>query len=89
MKTDLPDGPVATSNPGLVWLLTGRRTVALMNPATHWEQWQQIGIRYAAALTVAPKPSASLDYSVLFESPRYKLWVISIPPRLTESDKGR
>lgn len=83
------EGPVATSNPGLVWLATGRKTVALMNPSTHWKEWQERGIRYAAVLHVAEKPASWLGYRVLFESPRLKLWVIDIPPGLTENASDR
>ncbi len=87
MNANASEGAVATNNPGLVWLLTGRKTVALMNPSTHREQWERQGIRFAVALTDAPKLSESVGYVVAFESPRLKFWVLELLPRLTESAK--
>jgi hypothetical protein len=78
MNNELPDGTVATSNPGLVWLLTGRKTVALMNPLTHWSEWQAAGIRYVVTLHVTPQPPPWLGYRTLYESPRLRLWVLEI-----------
>lgn len=87
MNANVPDGAVATSNPGLIWLATGRKTVAYSNPRTHWEGWQTAGIRYAATLHVHPPPPDSVPNRLLFESSRLKLWVAELRPGLTESDK--
>lgn len=74
--------PIATSNPGLIYLATGRKTVALSDPRAHLEEWQQIGVRYAVALHVADKPPRSLNFRPLYESPRLRLWVMELPARL-------
>lgn len=74
--------PIASSNPGLIYLTTGRKTVALSNPRTHLEEWQQIGVGYAVALHVAEIPPRSLNFEPLYESPRLKLWVMKLPARL-------
>ena len=74
--------PIASSNPGLVYLTTGRKTVALSNPRTHLEEWQQIGVGYAVALHVADKPPRSLQFRPLYESPRLNLWVMELPAGL-------
>lgn len=74
--------PIASSNPGLVYLATGRKTVALSNPRTHLHEWQQLGVRYAVALHQAEKPSESLRFRPLYESPRLKLWVFEVPAEL-------
>jgi hypothetical protein len=92
MRTNLhEDGAVASSNPGLVYLSTGRQTVGLTNLRPKWLELQLNGIAFAAALTRAENPSSSLGFPTLFESPRLKLWVVGIPAprRLTESDNRR
>jgi hypothetical protein len=73
--------PIASSNPGLIYLTTGRKTVALSNPRTHLEEWQQIGVGYAVALHVAERPPRSVNFEPLYESPRLKLWVMKVPAR--------
>ena len=79
MNRNLPrDGAVTSTNPGLIYLLTGRPTVALDNPADNWERWQQIGVRYAVAARVVGKPPAYLGYRLLYESPRHRLWVLEL-----------
>jgi len=74
--------PIASSNPGLVYLATGRKTVALSNPRTHLEEWQQLGVRYAVALHQAEKPPQSLRFRPLYESAQLKLWVMELPAGL-------
>jgi hypothetical protein len=73
------DSPIASSNPGLLYLATGRKTVALSNPRTHLAEWQQLGVRYAVAVHVADKPPRSLGFRPLYESSRLKLWVLELP----------
>jgi hypothetical protein len=80
------EGPVATSNPGLVYLTTGRRTLALTNLRNHWLALQNAGVPYAATLHMTDRPNADRDFKVIYESPRLKLWVVEIPP--TPSDKN-
>jgi hypothetical protein len=83
VRENLPDrSPIASSNPGLVYLATGRRTVALSNPQTHLDAWQQLGIRYAVALHQAEKPPQHLEFRTLYESPKLKLWVVAMPAEL-------
>jgi hypothetical protein len=80
VNTNLRDGsPIASSNPGLVYLATGRKTVALSNPRTHLSEWQALGVRYAVALHVADRPPRSLGFRQVHESPRLKLWVVELP----------
>jgi len=73
------DGPVATSNPGLVYLTTGRRTLALTNLQSHWLALQQAGVPYAATLHMTDPPDTDSDFKVVYETPRLKLWVVEIP----------
>jgi hypothetical protein len=72
------DATVVSTNPGLVYLLTGRKAVAYVDPVKNRERWQAAGIHYAAALNVTPRPGRSLGHRLLFESPRLKLWVMEL-----------
>jgi hypothetical protein len=82
INTHLPaDAKVASTNPGLVYLLTGRRAVSYVEPVTNWPHWQRAGIRYAVALHAVPEPNRALGFRTLYESPRLGLWVLeTVPP---------
>lgn len=82
MSAHLPPGAtVAATNPGLVYLLTGHKTVALVDPLHNWQRWKDLNIRYLAALHVASKPGNALGYKVLYESPRLGLWILDLTPQ--------
>jgi hypothetical protein len=75
----LPAGASAAStNPGLIYLATGRKAVPYVDPDARWEQWRRAGIRYIVALHDVPRPDASSGYEVLYESPRLGLWVLKM-----------
>jgi hypothetical protein len=74
------DYKVESSNPGLVYLLTGRKAIALTDPHNRWRTWRAQGIHYAVSLHAIPRPGDYLGYRVLYESPRLKLWVLEILP---------
>jgi hypothetical protein len=76
-----PGAAVASTNPGLVYLLTGHRTVAIVDPSHNWQRWKDSGVDYAAALHVASKPGPELGYRLRYESPRLGLWVLEIAPK--------
>jgi hypothetical protein len=79
MNGQLPaDGAVASTNPGLIYLLTGRHAVALDDAPSHWERWRESGVRYAVATRAAEKPPTSLGYRLVYESARQKLWILDI-----------
>jgi hypothetical protein len=79
-------GAVTTTNPPLVYLLTGRKTVAYVDVSASWPRWQGMGVRYAAAFHVTEQPPERLGYRVLFKSPQLGLWLLELPPaRLTEN----
>jgi hypothetical protein len=89
MRANLPDdGLVASTNPGLVYLRTGRRTVASDNPSQNWQRWQAVGVRHMVALRTIDLPPRSLGYEILFVSPRRRLWVIELTAS-SRSDKAR
>ena len=78
MKDNLvDDGAVAASNPGLVYLRTGRKGVAMDDWRTKWHAWKAHGIRYLVALRPLDLPDRSaVPYRVLYQTARHKLWVI-------------
>jgi hypothetical protein len=64
------DGAIATSNPPLVYLLTGRKSVGSDNPAKYWETWNQLGVRYLVRTQYALRPvqndAAEATYKTLY-----------------------
>ncbi len=77
MEQNLPPGaPVAATNPGLIYLRTGRRTVALADIAGRREAWKAAGIRYVVALRPTPLPAQSFGFKTLYESRRR--WILEI-----------
>jgi len=68
---------VASSNPGLVYLRTGRRGVVSVDPAANLHAWQAAGIRYIVALRPTPLPRKSLGLKQIYAS--RGLWVVEIP----------
>lgn len=45
---------VASLNPALVNLYTGRKSIASNNPEANWENWKRLNVRYMAYLSVYP-----------------------------------
>jgi hypothetical protein len=48
------DAVVASENPALVYLYTGRQSVAIDDPAGNWERWKRLNVRYMARLPLYP-----------------------------------
>ncbi len=48
------DAVIASLNPALVHLYTGRKTVASNNPEGNWENWKRLNVRYLAYISVYP-----------------------------------
>ena len=71
-------GAVASNNPGLVYLRTGRRAVAIADPTANQSRWQALGVRYVVALQPAEQPDRSLRPRLLFQTGRGRLWVVEI-----------
>ena len=71
-------GAVASTNPALIFLQTGRRGVAIDDARGRWAAWRALGIRYVVDLNGSELPERSLGYRVLFTTARSKLWVIEI-----------
>jgi Glycosyltransferase family 87 len=76
IEASLPDdGSVASSNPGLVYLRTGRKGIVSAYPDKNWESWRASGVRYVAALRRSELPSRWWKAQVLFQTKR-RLWVV-------------
>jgi hypothetical protein len=78
MRTNLHDaGSVATDRPPLVYLLTGRKTVAIDNLDDNWERWRALGVRYVVSLAPSELPNPSHGYRIRFQSPSRR-WIIEM-----------
>jgi len=71
-------GAVASTNPALIFLRTGRRGVAIDDARGRWEAWRKLGIRYVVDLNGSELPDQSLGYRVLFGTARSRFWVVEI-----------
>ena len=78
MNANLPPAAVASTNPGLVYLLTGRKTVATDDFTRGWPRWKAAGIRYMVALRPLGLPQKTLGYRVVYESKARHYWVVDI-----------
>lgn len=70
------EGGVASNNPGLVYLTTGRRGVSMGGVRENWPAWRQLGIRYGVAVHPADKPSAAVPARLLHEAAHGRRWVV-------------
>jgi hypothetical protein len=79
MKGHLPEGAaVVTTNPALVYLATGHKTLALDGYQDNWRRWKAGGARYVVALRPLALPESPAVFRLLYQSSRRKLWVIEI-----------
>jgi hypothetical protein len=80
MKSSLGTGGIiATTNPALLYLKTGRKSIGCDHPTAEWHTWKGRGVRYVAVLFPLALPTAHRDdFKVLYQSPAKKLWVIEI-----------
>jgi hypothetical protein len=75
-----PDDVIVTTNPGLVFLATGRKTAVLTDVRNRWESWRSAGMRYAVSLHLIQRPPEIVGYTILYESPILRLWILGIEP---------
>jgi Dolichyl-phosphate-mannose-protein mannosyltransferase len=69
------DGLLVTTNPGLVYMRTGRKSIASDHPLVEWHRWKQLGVRYVAVLYPLDLPAG--QHKVLFQTPGH-LWVVEL-----------
>lgn len=74
---------IATSNPPLINLLTGHKTVGCNEPIRNLENWQRLGVRYIVYLAASPvRESDQIEQhsQVIYRSPSTGLRVLAINP---------
>jgi hypothetical protein len=69
---------IASTNPGLVYLRTGRKGVGSGEPLQNWEKWRAAGVRYVVALRPIELPPPSLNGKVVFRSSHGRLWIVEM-----------
>ncbi|HEX6163271.1 MAG TPA: hypothetical protein VFZ31_07895 [Vicinamibacterales bacterium] len=70
-------GAVASTNPGLVYLRTGRKGVVYLFPEENQANWKAAGVRYIVALKPAELPPPSLKTRLLFRT-KHRLWIVEM-----------
>jgi hypothetical protein len=77
MQRELTEpGHVASTNPALIYLRTGRRGVAIDDTRRRWQAWRALGVRYVVSLRGGELPDPALPHRVLFRTSRTGLWVV-------------
>lgn len=71
------DAPIVSSNPGLLYLQTGRKGLVYAFPTQNWERWRQEGIRYVVATRRTELPLRRFNAKVLFQT-KGQLWVVEM-----------
>jgi hypothetical protein len=71
-------GAVASTNPPLIFLRTGRTGVVSEDARGRWIPWKELGVRYVVDLVGSEMPDPALGYRVLLKTDRSKLWIIEI-----------
>lgn len=71
-------GEVAASNPALVYLRTGRRTVASVRRTSNWERWRALGVRYVVSTLGDSLPPRELNARLLFRTDQRGFWVVAM-----------
>jgi len=75
--SEQPPGAVASTNPGLVFLRTHRKGVALAYAEQNWEFWSAAGVRYLVALRSLEPPTLARDSQMLLETKRHR-WIVKM-----------
>ena len=74
---NLDAGVIATTNPGLVYLRTGHKTIAFDKPHDDWNAWRARGVRYVVSLLAVQPPASRGAFKLLYRSSG-GFWVIEI-----------
>lgn len=88
------DEIISTSNPGLVYLYTGNKTVAFHDPAGNWELWKRMNVRYLVRTSsfILPPPESVPDergLQVIYRQPgMLNLRIIDFGPAATRGSWG-
>ncbi len=88
------DEIISTSNPGLVYLYTGNKTVAFHDPAGNWDVWKKMNVRYLVRTSsfILPPPEnvpEERGLQVIYRQPGIlNLRVLDFGPAETRSSWG-
>jgi hypothetical protein len=72
-----PPGAVASTNPGLVYLRTHRKGVALAYAEQNWHFWSAAGVRYLVSLRPLELPASARDSQMLLKTKRHR-WIVKM-----------
>lgn len=78
MIAHLGDGVIATTNPALVHLRTGHRTLSFDRPRESWDVWRARGVRYVVCLLAVELPSQARERTKLLYRTRGGFWVLEL-----------
>jgi hypothetical protein len=79
------EGAVAATNPPLVYLRTGRKTIYLIEADKNWDTWLNLGIRHLAALQPAEIPLRARPRPD-FQTGRHRLWGVEMEGRANKGN---
>jgi hypothetical protein len=87
-----PPGAVASDNPALTFLYTGRQTVAIDSYETTYPEkrsrWQRMGVRYVISL-VAGLPLVDPRAELRFKLPERNVWAYELLPEESATAPSR
>lgn len=93
LADDPAEGGVASTNPALVYLRTGRKGIYLIAPDRNWDLWRSWNIRFMAALQPLEMPARARQARPALTTGRHGLWVVEMESgqtaQLTGIDKAR
>src|SRR5262249_24443944 len=69
---------IATTNPPLVYLRTGHRTIATDSGNTSWRDFKTRGVRYVVSLRQGPAPKSDERAVVRYQSPQRGFWIAEL-----------
>ncbi len=81
LTSDPGDAAVASTNPALVYLRTGRKGIYAIDPDANWERWRSWNVNYVAALQPLQLPSHARQSPTLFKTGRKGLWLVEMNKR--------
>ncbi len=67
-----PDSVIATQNPPMVYLFTGRKTIGSSEPEKRWELWKKLNVVYWARTSPIPLGPISDEerrYRIAYRTP--------------------
>jgi hypothetical protein len=86
------DAVIATKNPALVYLYTGRKSISGDTPAANWENWKRLNVRYLAYISTTPVGNPNLAEGRFTQAYRsngpLRLRIMDLGPKETRQPWG-